>query len=79
MPSPIRCQSRIPRCGRHERPYLTDVTLDWGGLDVRDVYPRAVPDVTGLELLVGHLSQFGDTSTSLLMSTVLDRLRALSP
>ena len=33
----------------------------------------AVPDVTGLELLVGHLSQFGDTSTSLVMSTVLDR------
>ena len=33
----------------------------------------AVPDVPGLELLVGHLSQFGDTSTSLVMSTVLDR------
>lgn len=33
----------------------------------------AVPDVTGLELLVGHLSQFGDTTTSLVMSTVVAR------
>jgi Lrp/AsnC family leucine-responsive transcriptional regulator len=33
----------------------------------------AVPDVTGLELLVGHLSQFGDTSTSLVLSTVVER------
>lgn len=32
----------------------------------------AVPDVTGLELLVGHLSQFGDTATSLVMSTVVE-------
>jgi len=33
----------------------------------------AVPDVTGLELLIGHLSQFGDTSTSLVLSTVVSR------
>lgn len=37
------------------------------------VLKAAVPDVTGLELLVGHLSQFGDTATSLVMSTVLRR------
>lgn len=36
------------------------------------VVKAAVPDVTGLELLVGHLSQFGDTATSLVMSTVVD-------
>jgi Lrp/AsnC family leucine-responsive transcriptional regulator len=33
----------------------------------------AAPDVAGLELLIGHLSQFGDTTTSLILSTVVDR------
>ncbi len=33
----------------------------------------AVPDSAGLELLIGHLSQFGETSTSVILSTVLDR------
>ncbi len=33
----------------------------------------AVPDAAGLELLIGHLSQFGDTVTSLVLSTVMDR------
>lgn len=28
-----------------ERPCLTDVTVDFGGLDVRDVYPRTLPDL----------------------------------
>jgi Lrp/AsnC family leucine-responsive transcriptional regulator len=37
------------------------------------VLKAAVPDVPGLELLVGHLSQFGDITTSLVLSTVLDR------
>lgn len=32
----------------------------------------AVPDTTGLELLIGHLSQFGETNTSIVLSTVLD-------
>jgi Lrp/AsnC family leucine-responsive transcriptional regulator len=31
----------------------------------------AVPDVAGLESLVGHLSQFGETSTSLVLSTLV--------
>jgi Lrp/AsnC family leucine-responsive transcriptional regulator len=38
----------------------------------------AVPDAAGLELLIGHLSQFGETSTSLVLSTVLSR-REFSP
>jgi Lrp/AsnC family transcriptional regulator, leucine-responsive regulatory protein len=33
----------------------------------------AVPDATGLELLIGYLSQFGETSTSLVLSTPLER------
>jgi Lrp/AsnC family leucine-responsive transcriptional regulator len=33
----------------------------------------AVPDVEGLETLIGHLSQFGDTHTSIILSTVVDR------
>jgi Lrp/AsnC family leucine-responsive transcriptional regulator len=37
------------------------------------VLKAAVPDASGLELLIGHLSQFGDTMTSLVLSTVLGR------
>jgi Lrp/AsnC family leucine-responsive transcriptional regulator len=33
----------------------------------------AVPNVAGLDLLIGHLSQFGETMTSLIMSTVVAR------
>jgi Lrp/AsnC family transcriptional regulator, leucine-responsive regulatory protein len=33
----------------------------------------AVPDVGGLEQLIGHLSQFGDTMTSLILSDVIER------
>lgn len=33
----------------------------------------AVPDTAGLELLIGYLSQFGETTTSLVLSTFLDR------
>jgi Lrp/AsnC family leucine-responsive transcriptional regulator len=32
----------------------------------------AVPDAAGLELLIGHLSQFGETNTSVVLSTILD-------
>lgn len=32
-----------------------------------------VPDSPGLELLIGHLSQFGDTATSLVLSSVIER------
>ena len=37
------------------------------------ILKAAVPDALGLELLIGHLSQFGDTTTSLVLSTVLGR------
>lgn len=37
------------------------------------VLKAAVPDVHGLELLVAHLSQYGDTATSLVLSSVLER------
>lgn len=33
----------------------------------------SAPSVDGLERLIGHLSQFGDTSTSVVLSTVLPR------
>lgn len=33
----------------------------------------AVPNVEGLELLIGHLSQYGDTFTSLILSTKIAR------
>src|SRR5580693_5361425 len=34
----------------HERvrnPLLTDITVDWGGLPVTDVYPKRIPDLCG--------------------------------
>jgi Lrp/AsnC family transcriptional regulator, leucine-responsive regulatory protein len=37
------------------------------------ILKAAVPDTRGLELLIGHLSPFGDTSTTLVLSTVLGR------
>ncbi len=30
---------------RIARPYLTDIEIDWGSLDVRDLYPAAIPDL----------------------------------
>jgi len=30
---------------RIARPFLTDISVDWGTLDVSDVYPRRVPDL----------------------------------
>jgi Lrp/AsnC family leucine-responsive transcriptional regulator len=39
----------------------------------------AVPDAAGLELLIGHLSQFGDTATSVILSTVLDEREFVQP
>lgn len=34
------------------RPYLTDVTVDWGQLPVRDAVPARLPDLSALEPLV---------------------------
>lgn len=39
---------------RIARPYLTDVQIDWGGLDVRDAYPRRLPDLFADRPLVVH-------------------------
>ena len=33
----------------------------------------AVPNVAGLDLLIGHLSQFGETTTSLILSSLVER------
>jgi Lrp/AsnC family leucine-responsive transcriptional regulator len=41
------------------------------------ILKAAVPDTQGLELLIGHLGQFGDTTTTLALSTVVER-RAFS-
>jgi Ca-activated chloride channel family protein len=34
------------------KPYLTDVTVDWGGLDVEESYPRVLRDLSAFEPLV---------------------------
>lgn len=39
---------------RIARPYLTDVSIDWGGLRVTDAYPRRLPDVFADRPLVVH-------------------------
>lgn len=36
------------------RPVFTDVEVDWGGLDVQDVYPRRTPDLFAGRPLVIH-------------------------
>jgi Ca-activated chloride channel family protein len=39
----------------HERvrnPLLTDISVDWGGLPVADVYPKAIPDLFGAKPVV---------------------------
>lgn len=39
---------------RIARPYLTDVSIDWGELAVRDAYPRRLPDLYADHPLVVH-------------------------
>jgi Ca-activated chloride channel family protein len=41
-----------------DRPVFTDVVVDWNGLDVRDVYPRRLPDLFAGHPLVVH-GRFG--------------------
>ncbi len=39
----------------HERvrnPLLTDITVDWGGLPVTDVYPKRIPDLFGAKPVI---------------------------
>lgn len=74
----VLIEMRVPRA-HYERFQRAMARLPWilechhvsGGAAF--VLKAAVPDVTGLELLVGHLSQFGETATSLVMSTVVGR------
>lgn len=51
-------------------PYLTDITVDWGGLSVRQVTPEVLPDVyAGLPLVIsGRFDQPG-TATILVKGT----------
>ncbi|MGE5186823.1 MAG: VIT domain-containing protein [Acidobacteriota bacterium] len=37
-----------------DRPVFTDVAVDWGGLDVTDLYPRHIPDLFAASPLVIH-------------------------
>src|SRR5215211_5062812 len=48
----------------HERvrnPLLTDITIDWNGLSVADVYPQRIPDLFGAKpvILTGRFSSAG--------------------
>ena len=41
----------------HERvrtPVLTDISMDWGGLPVKDVYPKRIPDLFAARPLIIH-------------------------
>jgi Ca-activated chloride channel family protein len=54
----------------HERiasPFVTDVSIDWGGLAVRDVYPRRVPDLFADRPLVVHGRYTGGGSGSIVV------------
>jgi Ca-activated chloride channel homolog len=41
-----------PLVARSSHPYLTDVAIDWGALDVEDLTPAAIPDVFAGQPLV---------------------------
>ncbi|MGF1469047.1 MAG: VIT domain-containing protein [Sandaracinaceae bacterium] len=40
--------------GLIDRPVFTDVAIDWGGLEVTDVYPRRLPDLFAAQPVVVH-------------------------
>jgi Ca-activated chloride channel family protein len=53
-----------------DRPVLTDVAIDWGGLDVSDVYPRRVPDLfAGRPLVVTGRYAGGGKATVVVRGT----------
>jgi Ca-activated chloride channel family protein len=39
---------------RIARPYLTDISIDWGGLAVEDIYPSYVPDLFADQPVILH-------------------------
>ena len=50
--------------GRFRNPVLTDITVDWGGLDVSDVVPGRIPDVfEGSPLMLTGRFRAGGTAT----------------
>ncbi len=44
---------------RIAKPYLTDITIDWGGMAVSEVEPAFVPDLSAFEPLVLHARYIG--------------------
>lgn len=49
----------------HERidvPVLTDITIDWGGLDVDEVYPKQIPDLFSAKPVLVHGRLRGSSS-----------------
>jgi len=54
----------------HERvrnPLLTDITIDWGGLPVQDVYPARIPDLFAAKPLVIHGRYSGAASGNIVL------------
>jgi len=49
---PAEVAARLAR--RIDRPVLTDLEVDWGGLPVQDIYPRVLPDLHADRPLVVH-------------------------
>ena len=39
---------------RISNPYLTDISIDWDGLDVDDVYPKRIPDLFSAQPVLIH-------------------------
>lgn len=70
--SPVAAAEALER--RIGRPYLTDVSIDWGGLPIHDVYPRRAPDLFADRPLVvhGRFSQ-GGTGTITLRGRIAGR------
>jgi Ca-activated chloride channel family protein len=52
---------------RIRAPYLTDLAVDWGGLDAKDVYPQRIPDLFSAQpvLIYGRFDQPGSGAVEL--------------
>ena len=59
---------------RIDRPVFTDVEIDWGGLEVSDVYPRRIPDLfAGRPLVIRGRFARGGAATVRIRGTVGDQ------
>src|SRR2546430_15418353 len=47
---------------RIDAPVRTDVTIDWGGLPVADVYPKQIPDLFSAKPILVHGRLTGDAN-----------------